>query len=74
MRLNIRYTMECRNRLGVGVLVLKTLACRGLRVGPSKCVMVSALFCPVSLSDVCKKSGLRDGTQSLGSQLRPCIL
>ena len=28
--------MECGNRLRVGVLVQKTLACRGLRVGPSK--------------------------------------
>ena len=30
------YTVECGNRLRVGVLVLKTLAYRGLRVGPSK--------------------------------------
>ena len=28
--------MECGNRLRVGVLVLKTLGCRGWRVGPSK--------------------------------------
>ena len=28
--------MECGNRLRVGVRVLKTLGCRGLRVGPSK--------------------------------------
>ena len=28
--------MECGNRLRVGVLVLRTLACRDLRVGPSK--------------------------------------
>ena len=28
--------MECEKRLRVGVLVQKKLACRGLRVGPSK--------------------------------------
>ena len=28
--------VECGNRLRVGVLVVKTLECRGLRVGPSK--------------------------------------
>ena len=34
------YTVECRNRLRVGVRA-KTLACRGLRVGPSK----GRIFC-----------------------------
>ena len=37
MPLNIIvFTVECGNRLRVGLLVLKTLSCRGLRVGPSK--------------------------------------
>ena len=36
--------MECGNRLRVGVLVLKKLACRGVHVGYA--APIGAFFCP----------------------------
>ena len=38
------YTLKCRNRLRVGVCVLKPLARRGLRVGPSKAQLITRTF------------------------------
>ena len=50
--------MECGNRLRVGVCVLKTLVCRGLRVGPSKVM----------------DSGTDDGQRSLRSRVRDLLM
>ena len=47
------YKVECGNRLRVGVLVLKTLACWGLRVGPSKNKHLLASRDVIISSEIC---------------------